>query len=172
MARTQRIEYEGAVYHVTARGNERREIFRDDADREHFLRVLGESVGRFDVRLYLFCLIGLFQCLTPDPTGTDAGPDRGGSGADSGADAHGPGAGQRQLREQVGDRPRPADTPPARGPAQEGERRTGDKETKMGYCPRFTGFTEAVRPTCSSYSRLRTAVFAKQGAILHRMEQS
>ena len=52
MARTQRIEYEGAVYHVTARGNERREIFRDDADREHFLRVLGESVGRFEVRLY------------------------------------------------------------------------------------------------------------------------
>jgi hypothetical protein len=42
MARTQRIEYEGAVYHVTARGNERREIFRDDADREHFLRVLGD----------------------------------------------------------------------------------------------------------------------------------
>ena len=57
MARTQRIEYEGAVYHVTARGNERREIFRDDADREHFLRVLGESVGRFEVRLYLFCLM-------------------------------------------------------------------------------------------------------------------
>ena len=51
MARAQRIEYEGAVYHVTARGNERREIFRDDADREHFLRVLGESVGRFEVRV-------------------------------------------------------------------------------------------------------------------------
>ena len=33
MARTQRIEYEGAVYHVTARGNERREIFRDDKPR-------------------------------------------------------------------------------------------------------------------------------------------
>ena len=57
MARTQRIEYEGAVYHVTARGNERHEIFRDDADREHFLRVLGESVGQFEVRLYLFCLM-------------------------------------------------------------------------------------------------------------------
>ena len=65
MARTQRIEYEGAVYHGTARGNERRQIVRDDADREHFLRVLGESVVRFEVRLYLFCLIGLFQCLTP-----------------------------------------------------------------------------------------------------------
>ena len=35
--------YEGAVYHVTARGNERREIFRDDADREHFLRVLARA---------------------------------------------------------------------------------------------------------------------------------
>jgi putative transposase len=67
MARTQRIEYEGAVYHGTARGNERRQIVRDGADREHFLRVLGESVVRFEVRLYLFCLIGLFQCLTPAP---------------------------------------------------------------------------------------------------------
>ena len=57
MARAQRIEYEGAVYHVTARGNERRAIFHDDADREHFLRTLGESVGRFEVRLYLFCLM-------------------------------------------------------------------------------------------------------------------
>ncbi len=57
MARAQRLEYEGAVYHVTARGNERRAIFQDDADRERFLRVLGESVERFEVRLYLFCLM-------------------------------------------------------------------------------------------------------------------
>jgi putative transposase len=57
MARPQRIAYEGAVYHVTARGNERRTIFRDDADHERFLRVLGESVTRFEVRLYLFCLM-------------------------------------------------------------------------------------------------------------------
>ncbi len=54
MARAQRIEYEGAVYHVTGRGNERREIFRDGADREHFLCVLGERVGHFEVRLYQF----------------------------------------------------------------------------------------------------------------------
>jgi len=57
MARPQRIEYEGAVYHVTVRGNERRAIFQDDADRGRFLCVLGESVERFDVRLYLFCLM-------------------------------------------------------------------------------------------------------------------
>lgn len=53
IARTQRIEYEGAIYHVTARGNERRDIFRDDADRERFLRVLHESVTGFEVRLHL-----------------------------------------------------------------------------------------------------------------------
>ena len=57
MARPQRIEYEGAVYHVTVRGNERRAIFGDDGDRARFLRVLGESVASFEVRLYLFCLM-------------------------------------------------------------------------------------------------------------------
>jgi len=57
MARAQRIEYEGALYHVTARGNEQRAIFLDDADRERFIRVLGESVEHFEVRLYLFCLM-------------------------------------------------------------------------------------------------------------------
>lgn len=58
MARAQRIEYEGAIYHVTARGNDRRLIFRDDADREHFLRRLRESLVQFEVRLYAFCLMG------------------------------------------------------------------------------------------------------------------
>ena len=57
MARPRRIEYEGAVYHARARGNERRAIFRDDADCEHFLRTLAESVERFEVRLYPFCLM-------------------------------------------------------------------------------------------------------------------
>jgi putative transposase len=57
MARPQRIEYEGAVYHVAVRGNERQAIFRDDADRAYFVRVLAESVEPFDVRLYLYCLM-------------------------------------------------------------------------------------------------------------------
>ena len=47
MARALRIEFPGAVYHVTARGNERREIVRDDEDRERFLQLLGEAVLRF-----------------------------------------------------------------------------------------------------------------------------
>jgi len=40
MARPLRIEYPGAVYHVTSRGNEKKEIFRDDTDRESFLNLL------------------------------------------------------------------------------------------------------------------------------------
>ncbi len=57
MARPLRIEYEGAVYHVAVRGNARQAILRDDADREHFVRVLAESAGSFGVRLYLYCLM-------------------------------------------------------------------------------------------------------------------
>ena len=34
MARPIRIEYPGAVYHVTSRGNELRKIFIDDTDRQ------------------------------------------------------------------------------------------------------------------------------------------
>jgi len=57
MARPLRITYEGAVYHVTIRGNERRSIFRDDDDRHRFVLKLGESVKSYDVRLYLYCLM-------------------------------------------------------------------------------------------------------------------
>lgn len=57
MARPLRIEYEGAVYHVTLRGNERRPIFKTDADRERFIQTLSDSVERYDVRLYLYCLM-------------------------------------------------------------------------------------------------------------------
>ncbi len=57
MARPLRIEYEGAVYHVTVRGNEQRPLFVDEGDRGRFLRVLGEGVESFEVRLYLFCLM-------------------------------------------------------------------------------------------------------------------
>ena len=57
MARPLRITYEGAVHHVTVRGNDRRTIFRTDRDREHFINKLAESVRLYDVRLYLFALM-------------------------------------------------------------------------------------------------------------------
>jgi REP element-mobilizing transposase RayT len=59
MARPIRIEYPGAVYHVTARGNERRKIFHGDKDRQCFLDTLIEAVEQFGLRLHLhgFCLM-------------------------------------------------------------------------------------------------------------------
>lgn len=47
MARPLRIEFAGALYHVTSRGNERRPIFRSDHDRRTFLTFLGQAVKRF-----------------------------------------------------------------------------------------------------------------------------
>jgi putative transposase len=57
MSRPLRLEFEGAVYHVLARGNERREIFRDDRDREKYLERLRHYRERFGFRLLAFCLM-------------------------------------------------------------------------------------------------------------------
>jgi hypothetical protein len=45
MARPIRGEFGRAVYHVTARGNEPRDIYRDVPDRQRFLETLAEAVG-------------------------------------------------------------------------------------------------------------------------------
>ncbi len=57
MARPLRIEYPGAVYHVTARGNARRDIFRGDQDRKDFLHILSETVKRYHWLCHAFCLM-------------------------------------------------------------------------------------------------------------------
>ena len=57
MARPLRVEYEGAIYHVTIRGNGRRNIFLDDRDRQRFLDRLADCVEAHEVRLYMFCLM-------------------------------------------------------------------------------------------------------------------
>jgi putative transposase len=57
MARQLRIEYPGAIYHVTVRGNAQQNIFQDDKDRYLLYARLAESVGMYAVRLYLFCLM-------------------------------------------------------------------------------------------------------------------
>ena len=41
MARPLRIEYPGALYHITSRGSAGQDIFLDDADRQRFLAILG-----------------------------------------------------------------------------------------------------------------------------------
>lgn len=57
MARPIRVEYANAVYHVTARGNERKAIYRDDADRLRFLETVEEAVARFGVVIHSHCLM-------------------------------------------------------------------------------------------------------------------
>jgi putative transposase len=57
MARPLRIEYEGAYYHVTTRGNERKAIFRDDLDRRKFLELIGRAVEQFDIRVHAYVLM-------------------------------------------------------------------------------------------------------------------
>jgi REP element-mobilizing transposase RayT len=57
MARPLRIQFPGAIYHVTFRGNERRDIFGDEKDRERFLAQLAESREWAGGRLYLVCLM-------------------------------------------------------------------------------------------------------------------
>ena len=58
VSRPLRLEHPGAVWHVTARGNEKREIFRDDADRESWLSLLGKVVVSFGWRLHGYVLMG------------------------------------------------------------------------------------------------------------------
>jgi putative transposase len=70
MARKLRVQFQGAIYHVTARGVERRIIFDDDRDREHFVQRLEECVDACGVRLYLFCLMSNhFHFLVETPQG-------------------------------------------------------------------------------------------------------
>jgi putative transposase len=71
MSRPLRPEYPGAVWHVTSRGNDRREVFRDDADRERFLSILGRAVELFRWKLHAYVLMTNHYHLlveTPEPT--------------------------------------------------------------------------------------------------------
>ena len=57
MTRPLRIQYPGALYHITNRGNERKAIFSDDMDRESFLSLLSQSVGTYNIVLHSFVLM-------------------------------------------------------------------------------------------------------------------
>ena len=57
MARPLRIEFPGALYHVMSRGNERKPIVRDDADREKRLDWLRRTVQTYAWRLHAFALM-------------------------------------------------------------------------------------------------------------------
>ena len=57
MTRPLRIEYPGAVYHITSRGNARQAIYVDDEDREKFLSILSLVTERFHWLCRSYCLM-------------------------------------------------------------------------------------------------------------------
>ncbi|BCR06999.1 hypothetical protein DESUT3_40680 [Desulfuromonas versatilis] len=70
MARPLRIQYPGAVYNVTCRGNERRNIFQGDDDRKGFLRILSQSLNIYAVKLHAYVLMdNHFHLLVETPLG-------------------------------------------------------------------------------------------------------
>ena len=69
MARPLRIEYDGAVYHGTSRGNAKKLIFKDDEERGIFLEILHEVNKRYNWMCHAYCLMNNHYHLvieTPD----------------------------------------------------------------------------------------------------------
>jgi putative transposase len=58
MPRRLRIEFEGAIYHVMARGNARQRIVRDDADRQRLIEGLEQAVVRYGWELPCYVVMG------------------------------------------------------------------------------------------------------------------
>ena len=69
MARPLRLEFAGALYHLTSRGDRRENIYEDDADRADFLSVLGEVCAQYNWVCHAYCLMSNHYHLlveTPD----------------------------------------------------------------------------------------------------------
>ena len=70
MSRPLRIEYPGAVYHITSRGNEKKPVFKDDEDRETFLRILTHVNKRYHWLCHAYCLMdNHYHLLVETPDG-------------------------------------------------------------------------------------------------------
>jgi putative transposase len=57
MSRPLRMEFAGALYHITARGNERRDVFFCDDYRFEFLKILEQVCERFNWLCHAYCLM-------------------------------------------------------------------------------------------------------------------
>jgi len=69
MSRPLRIEFPGALYHVTSRGDRKEDIYEDDLDRIRFLETLGDVANTYNWACYAYCLMGNHYHLlieTPD----------------------------------------------------------------------------------------------------------
>jgi REP element-mobilizing transposase RayT len=57
MARPLRVEFAGAIYHITSRGNGRQPIFLDRPDWAGFLDILSSAIARFGWICHGYCLM-------------------------------------------------------------------------------------------------------------------
>ena len=57
MSRPLRLEFSGALYHVTSRGNERKAIYLEDSDFEIFLNLLNTVCSRYNWVIHAYCLM-------------------------------------------------------------------------------------------------------------------
>ena len=70
MARRDRIQFPGAVYHVMSRGNRRSMIVDDDDDRQAFMTTFSMTACEYQVRVYACCLMGThYHTLLDTPRG-------------------------------------------------------------------------------------------------------
>ncbi len=70
MARPLRIEFEGAVYHITSRGNAKQDVYLDRTDRIEFLQLLGDTTRRFHWICHAYCLMNNhYHLLIETPLG-------------------------------------------------------------------------------------------------------
>jgi len=70
LARQLRIEYPGALYHVTSRGNEKKDIFRSIKDRDKFLSYLSSAWERHGAVFHAYCLMSNhFHLMVETPLG-------------------------------------------------------------------------------------------------------
>ena len=63
MSRPLRLEFPGALYHITCRGDRHEAIYRSDADRAAHLQVLADGLDRFDARELIGIDHGLIDIL-------------------------------------------------------------------------------------------------------------
>jgi REP element-mobilizing transposase RayT len=70
MARKLRVEYPGAIYHVMNRGDRREPIFRDDVDRQCFVKCLAEVCAKTGWQVHAYVLMGNhFHLVVETPQG-------------------------------------------------------------------------------------------------------
>ena len=65
MSRPLRLEFAGALYHITSRSDQRKVIFLDESDFEIFLDTLSDVCAHYNWVIHTYCL--MWQKARPDP---------------------------------------------------------------------------------------------------------